>query len=78
MPFVLKNIDCRLAEIMKKEKSTYDGFLINNRWKQKKLRRSSDWVVIGIHTYFSSPHRFYWKICFLGIDFVFCFKREFI
>lgn len=62
---------------MQKEINTFNRLSINNRWKKRRIQRSDNWVIIGIQLWWCSPYDYCYKICLLGIDFQFWFKRSF-
>ena len=59
----------------RKYKSKFERLFINNRWKQKKYMRNSDWVVFGLSQKYFSPTEYSINIHLFGIDFRFWFKK---
>jgi hypothetical protein len=60
-----------------KPKIKYDKLCIQNRWKQKKYARNSEWTIIGISTRWFSPTNFCYRFSFFGLELSFWFLRKF-
>lgn len=63
---------------MRKEKIKFNRIVLQNRWRQCRYSRNSDWVIIGVQRWYAGPEDFCYKIAFLGIELKIWFKKQFI
>ena len=59
-----------------KYKHRFDRITFQNRWKQTKISRNSDWVIFGIQQWWFSPYEYEYRLCFFGFDMRIWMKRE--
>lgn len=59
-------------------KHSLDRIITTNRWRQSRIQRSGDWVIVGIQRWWFNPLEYEYRICFFGFDIRIWMKRKFI
>ncbi|HMR18071.1 MAG TPA: hypothetical protein PKA53_02120 [Sphingobacterium sp.] len=61
---------------MKERKYKFNRIYFSNRWKQRKYRRSDNWVIFGVTVHWAGIDDYCYRIGFFGLELKVWFKRN--